>query len=78
MLKSLCTAAILLMAFCGLAQKKSNPKEAAPASTEEIALFKNLEYRLIGPFRGGRSAAVGGSYRHKNTFYFGATGAKTP
>ncbi|MBD0364699.1 MAG: glycosyl hydrolase [Flavisolibacter sp.] len=29
---------------------------------------------MVGPFRGGRSAAVSGSYRNKNTFYFGATG----
>jgi photosystem II stability/assembly factor-like uncharacterized protein len=29
---------------------------------------------LIGPFRGGRSAAVAGSYKNKNNFYFGATG----
>ncbi len=28
----------------------------------------------MGPFRGGRSAAVAGSYKNKNTFYFGATG----
>ncbi len=29
---------------------------------------------MIGPFRGGRSAAVTGSYKNRNTFYFGATG----
>ena len=33
-----------------------------------------MSYRLIGPFRGGRSAAVAGSYSDNNTFYFGATG----
>ncbi len=33
-----------------------------------------MKYRLIGPFRGGRSGAVAGSYKNKNTFYFGATG----
>ena len=40
----------------------------------EELLFKNLKYRLIGPFRGGRSGAVTGSYKNKNSFYFGATG----
>jgi photosystem II stability/assembly factor-like uncharacterized protein len=29
---------------------------------------------LVGPWRGGRSAAVAGSYKNRNTFYFGATG----
>jgi photosystem II stability/assembly factor-like uncharacterized protein len=34
----------------------------------------HLEYRLIGPFRGGRSAAVTGVPNQPNLFYFGATG----
>lgn len=38
------------------------------------SLFSKTKFRLIGPFRGGRSAAVCGSYKHINTFYFGATG----
>ncbi len=48
---------------------------AAPAkdSTDSI-LFAKVKFRLVGPFRGGRSAAVTGSYKNKNTFYFGATG----
>jgi photosystem II stability/assembly factor-like uncharacterized protein len=33
-----------------------------------------MKYRLVGPFRGGRSGAATGSYKNKNTFYFGATG----
>ena len=36
--------------------------------------YKALEYRLIGPFRGGRSAAVTGVPNKPNLFYFGATG----
>lgn len=39
-----------------------------------VSLFGKTKYRLIGPFRGGRSAAVCGSYKNINTFYFGATG----
>jgi photosystem II stability/assembly factor-like uncharacterized protein len=31
-----------------------------------------LEWRLIGPFRGGRVVAVAGDYHNPNTFYFGA------
>ena len=37
-------------------------------------LYSSLEYRLIGPFRGGRSAAVTGVPGEPNLFYFGATG----
>lgn len=36
--------------------------------------FSALEYRLIGPFRGGRSAAVTGVPNQPNLYYFGATG----
>jgi photosystem II stability/assembly factor-like uncharacterized protein len=36
--------------------------------------MSSVKYRLIGPFRGGRSAAVTGSFKNKNTFYFGGTG----
>ncbi len=36
--------------------------------------FSKVKYRLVGPFRGGRSGAVTGDYKNKNTFYFGATG----
>lgn len=43
-------------------------------STEDSVLFSKVKYRLVGPFRGGRSGAVCGDYRQKNTFYFGSTG----
>lgn len=33
-----------------------------------------MEYRLVGPFRGGRSAAVTGVPGQPNLYYFGATG----
>ncbi|MFM7356939.1 MAG: WD40/YVTN/BNR-like repeat-containing protein [Sediminibacterium sp.] len=44
------------------------------SSAEEDRLLSKVSYRLVGPFRGGRSAAVTGSRNQKNTFYFGATG----
>jgi photosystem II stability/assembly factor-like uncharacterized protein len=44
------------------------------ASSEDSVLFSKVKYRLVGPFRGGRSAAVAGDFKKKNTFYFGATG----
>ena len=62
--------AFLFTSSLALAQKKNTVVAAAP---EEMFLSK-MKYRLVGPFRGGRSAAVAGSYQNKNTFYFGATG----
>ncbi|HHS12451.1 MAG TPA: glycosyl hydrolase, partial [bacterium] len=40
----------------------------------EPSWFQGLEYRCIGPFRGGRSAAVTGVNDHPMLYYFGATG----
>lgn len=40
----------------------------------DTALYGQLKYRLVGPFRGGRSAAVTGVEGEPNLFYFGATG----
>ncbi len=44
------------------------------SQTYDEQLYDALEYRLIGPFRGGRSAAVTGVPSEPNLFYFGATG----
>ena len=37
-------------------------------------LLKNLEYRMVGPFRGGRVVAVAGDPEDTRVFYFGSTG----
>lgn len=47
---------------------------AQTSKRTDSTFFSKQKYRLIGPFRGGRSAAVAGSYTDRNTFYFGATG----
>tara|TARA_R110002072_G_scaffold22615_1_gene79484 strand:+ start:330079 stop:333183 length:3105 start_codon:yes stop_codon:yes gene_type:complete len=51
-----------------------NISETLQAQTYNENLYDALEYRLIGPFRGGRSAAVTGVPGKPNLFYFGATG----
>ncbi len=38
------------------------------------ALLQTLEWRCIGPFRGGRVVAVAGDPVHSQVFYFGSTG----
>src|SRR5690349_17624312 len=44
------------------------------ASPFEPAQFKKLEWRNVGPYRGGRSAAVEGIAAQPNTYYFGSVG----
>lgn len=57
-----------------LGQKSKKAVVPAPQSSPDSIFLSNVKYRLVGPFRGGRSAAVAGSYKNRNTFYFGATG----
>ncbi len=47
---------------------------AAVGGALETALVKAVSWRQIGPFRGGRSAAVTGIPGDPKTYYFGATG----
>ncbi len=54
------------------AQNKKQPVNVI--TSEDSLIFSKVKYRLVGPFRGGRSAAVAGDFTKKNTFYFGATG----
>jgi photosystem II stability/assembly factor-like uncharacterized protein len=44
------------------------------ASAFDPALFKPLAWREVGPYRGGRSAAVEGIAAQPKTYYFGSTG----
>lgn len=46
----------------------------APAAALDDSLFAGLEWRNIGPIRGGRSIAVAGSASRPLEYYFGATG----
>ena len=55
------------------AQKK---KEVAPAiaAVSPDSTFKNLKWRNVGPFRGGRANAVSGVINNDQKFYAGYTG----
>ncbi|MGA9574067.1 MAG: hypothetical protein WBS20_08990, partial [Lysobacterales bacterium] len=57
---------LLPVLFCLLAQ-------TATAAWDESKL-ESLKWREIGPYRGGRSAAVTGIPQDRETFYFGSTG----
>ncbi|MGB5404178.1 MAG: glycosyl hydrolase, partial [Robiginitalea sp.] len=76
MKKILCKAGLLLLILSllplaaeGQRRKKSNNTNSFPE-----AVYSSMEYRLVGPFRGGRSAAVTGVPGKPNLFYFGAAG----
>ncbi|MDE2976890.1 MAG: glycosyl hydrolase, partial [Acidobacteriota bacterium] len=43
-------------------------------SQEEADPFEGIEFRLVGPSRGGRVTAVAGHVSHPHTFYMGSTG----
>jgi photosystem II stability/assembly factor-like uncharacterized protein len=43
-------------------------------SAQDVSLIKELRYRSIGPYRGGRVTAVAGVTSQPNVYYFGATG----
>ncbi len=47
---------------------------AGLALAVDLNSLKELKYRQIGPFRGGRAVAVAGVTSQPNVYYFGATG----
>jgi photosystem II stability/assembly factor-like uncharacterized protein len=73
MKKTLLLSTTLLVLFSGFSQR-NKPAAITPVEKPNLQLVEQVKYRLIGPFRGGRSAAVTASYKTRNTFFFGATG----
>jgi photosystem II stability/assembly factor-like uncharacterized protein len=56
---------------------RATPRRATGARRSErteFPLFQPLEFRSIGPYRGGRVVAVAGDPVRRNVFYFGSTG----
>ena len=59
--------------------KKTEAESTADAGKSESTkpedkVFKGMKYRMIGPFRGGRSLTASGIPGDPTTYYFGATG----
>jgi len=65
---------LLAFAVSAVAQPKKIKSTPVNAPLLDATLLSGVKYRMIGPFRGGRSAAAAGSLQSRNTFYFGATG----
>ncbi|MBL0233373.1 MAG: glycosyl hydrolase [Chitinophagaceae bacterium] len=72
-MKKLIFFLVMLLFVVKLQAQKTAPAAVVADNKEEL-LYKNVKYRLVGPFRGGRSGAVTGSYKNRNVFYFGSTG----
>lgn len=71
-------SAFLLPAFLQ-AQKKTSKTAAVPAQATAVPVydlmaFKDLRWRNIGPFRGGRSVAVSGLPGNDQVYFTGYTG----
>jgi photosystem II stability/assembly factor-like uncharacterized protein len=49
-------------------------REGQESSKAEDPLFKGMKYRVVGPFRGGRSLTASGIPGDPATYYFGGTG----
>jgi photosystem II stability/assembly factor-like uncharacterized protein len=56
------------------AQKAERPASGRNATVLDAEQWKAYRWREIGPYRGGRSAAVTGLPGDRNTYYFGSTG----
>ncbi|MFB3853584.1 MAG: glycosyl hydrolase [Vicinamibacterales bacterium] len=61
-------------AFAIAEQAAASPQAEGPGQAHPETFFAGLQWRQIGPNRGGRSIAVAGSASRPFEYYFGATG----
>ena len=59
-------ASVCLLLCCGFTFQVAAREQFSPS------LFQEMHWRMIGPFRGGRTRAVAGVPNQPNTFYIGA------
>src|SRR6266540_3953157 len=65
---------VVALANPAVAQRRQAPSSKLPAPVLDTSLYNALEWREIGPFRGGRVTAVAGHADQPLTYYFGGTG----
>jgi photosystem II stability/assembly factor-like uncharacterized protein len=71
LLRSFALGGLVVLGLIGAVPVAAQEK---PAAAYDASLDGALRYRLVGPFRGGRSAAVTGVPGKPLLFYFGGTG----
>jgi len=66
----------LMMAICfsSFSQRGKSTTPSTTAPSFDPSLFEGLEWRNIGPFRGGRSGAVSGVLSNDKVYFVGYTG----
>jgi len=74
MFKNILKSYLSCMGFVILMFWMSEPSFTRENTVYDESLYNALHYRCIGPFRGGRSAAVAGVKGDEMTYYFGGTG----
>ena len=67
-----CRRGLITLTFLLLVFQPAFAQTPAPGQAEDP--LRLLQYRLIGPFRGGRVTAVAGVPSQPKVYYFGATG----
>ncbi len=70
-LQVLCLVTSLVLTAASVKSQTGQTPTASPPKEEPL---KALQWRSIGPFRGGRVTAVTGVVSQPNVYYFGATG----
>ncbi len=58
----------------GSVKPRATSSQSSRRQSLDPAVLQSLEWRCIGPFRGGRVVAVAGDPLHAQVFYFGSTG----
>ena len=72
-MKSIHLFLIVFLLFTPLAQSQKK-KKSYKKTVKLNETFNNLNWRNIGPFRGGRSVTSEGVVKEPSTFYMGSTG----
>src|SRR5580765_845855 len=73
---SACSVFLLSLTFTLTAATKPAPK-APPAETKstlDASMLKGMQWREVGPYRGGRADGVEGVVGDRNTYYFASSG----
>ncbi len=73
-LQAMRNIALFVLIIFAVTLHAQRPQSTKNSPALPAAFTSGVQFRLIGPFRGGRSAAVAGSYQERNTFFFGGVG----
>ncbi len=65
---------LLLFTGCASLNAQKNKGKTVATQSFDESLYSGLKYRLVGPFRGGRSCTATGVPGKPNLYYFGSVG----